>query len=57
MGNLKKSVKTTNSNHSKLETRKVGIAVKNKSDNSLRLTEVSEEELKCLRIDVYPYLM
>lgn len=57
MGNLKKSTKTTNSDHSKQELRKAGPTMKNKPDNSLRLTEVSEEELKRLRIDVYPYLM
>lgn len=32
MGNLKKSTKITNSDHSKQEIRKAGVAVKNKPD-------------------------
>lgn len=56
MGNLKKSTKVDNANRSKSELRKEDKTAK-KKDNSLRLTEISDEELRQLRIDVYPYLM
>ncbi|CCZ37942.1 uncharacterized protein BN707_01834 [Bacteroides fragilis CAG:558] len=57
MGNVKKKIKAVNNDHSKLEVRKEENTVAKKTDHSLRLVEVSDEELKRLRIDVYPYLM
>ncbi len=57
MGNLKKNTKMDNNDDSKLDNLKKEKVVKKKSDHSLRLVEVSDEELKRLRIDVYPYLM
>lgn len=55
MGRLKKDIKTKDKmivlprKKEKPETTKHG--------NSLRLVEMSDEELKRLRVDVYPYLM
>lgn len=57
MGNLKKNTKTDNDVRSKSELQKGEKTAEKKKDNSLRLIEISDEELKRLRIDVYPYLM
>lgn len=56
MGNLKKQVKKGN-DCTKLEPRKDEKAEKKEANHSLRLVEVSDDELQRLRIDVYPYLM
>ena len=57
MGNVKKNMKTDRTDSLKLESQKKKEAVKKTADHSLRLVEVSDEELKRLRIDVYPYLI
>ena len=56
MGNVKKNMKTDRTDSLKLESRKKKEVVKKTADHSLRLVEGSDEELKRLRIDVYPYL-
>lgn len=56
MGSLVKKNKKSSS-HSKTEAHKEVDLRKSSSKASLHLLEVPDEELRRLRIDVYPYLI